>query len=80
MAKVVFENVTKIFGENIAINDLSFTCNEGEFFVILGPSGAGKTTIMNLIAGLEEVSKGNIYVNDKVINNVAQAKAVIIAQ
>jgi len=70
MAKVVFENVTKIFGENIAINDLSFTCNEGEFFVILGPSGAGKTTIMNLIAGLEEVSKGNIYVNDKIINNV----------
>jgi len=70
MAKIIFENVTKIFGENIAVNDLSFTCNEGEFFVILGPSGAGKTTIMNLIAGLEELSKGNIYVNDKIINNV----------
>jgi ABC-type sugar transport system ATPase subunit len=70
MSKIIFENVTKKFRENIAINNLSFTCNESEFFVILGPSGAGKTTIMNLIAGLEEVSKGSIYFNDKIINNV----------
>jgi multiple sugar transport system ATP-binding protein len=70
MAKIIFENVTKIFGENTVINDISFTCDDGEFFVILGPSGAGKTTIMNLIAGLEEVSKGNIHINDKIINNV----------
>jgi multiple sugar transport system ATP-binding protein len=70
MTKIIFENVTKIFGENIVINDISFICNDGEFFVILGPSGAGKTTIMNLIAGLEEPSKGHIYLSDKIINNV----------
>jgi len=70
MSKIIFENVTKKFRENIAINNLSFTCNESEFFVILGPSGAGKTTIMNLIAGLEEASKGSIYLDDKIINNV----------
>jgi len=70
MSKIIFKNVTKKFRENIAINNLSFTCNEGEFLVILGPSGAGKTTIMNLIAGIEEVSKGSIHLNDKIINNV----------
>lgn len=70
MAKIIFENVTKIFWENTVINDISFTCNDGEFFIILGPSGAGKTTIMNLIAGLEEPSKGHIYFSDKIINNV----------
>lgn len=70
MAKIILKDVTKIFGENTAINDISFTCNDGEFFVIFGPSGAGKTTIMNLIAGLEEPSKGYIYLNDKIINNV----------
>lgn len=70
MANIIFKNVSKIFGKNIAINDLSFTCNDGEFFVILGPSGAGKTTIMNLIAGLEEPSKGTIYLNNKIINKL----------
>ena len=70
MAKVVFERVTKIFGQDVAIDDLSFECEEGEFFVILGPSGAGKTTILNLIAGLEEVTRGKIWIGDKVVNDL----------
>ncbi len=70
MAKIVFKNVTKRYGDVVAVNDLSFTSNEGEFLVILGPSGAGKTTIMNLIAGVEEVSSGQILFNDRIINNV----------
>ena len=70
MAKVVFEQVTKVFGEELAIDDLSFECDDGEFFVLLGPSGAGKTTILNLIAGLEEVTRGKIWIGDKLVNNL----------
>jgi len=70
MAKVVFENVTKVFDEEIAVGDLSFECTDGEFFVLLGPSGAGKTTIMNLIAGLENVTHGNILIDGKIVNDV----------
>ncbi len=70
MAKVVFENVTKVFDEEVAVDNLSFECNDGELFVLLGPSGAGKTTIMNLIAGLEVATEGNIRIDDKTVNNV----------
>ncbi|MCP4295100.1 MAG: ABC transporter ATP-binding protein [Proteobacteria bacterium] len=70
MAKIVFESVTKVFGEEIAIDDLSFECNDGEFFVLFGPSGAGKTTTMNLISGLEEATSGRIWIGDKVVNKI----------
>jgi len=70
LAKVVLEQVTKVFGEELAVDDLSFECNEGEFFVLLGPSGAGKTTVLNLIAGLEEVTRGKIWIGDKLVNDV----------
>lgn len=70
MAKVIFDHVTKIFSEDFAIEDLTFECEEGEFFVLLGPSGAGKTTILNLLAGLEKVTRGEIWIGDKVVNDL----------
>lgn len=64
MADVKLENVTKRYGRKIAVKNLSLSCKEGEFFSIVGPTGAGKTTILSMIAGIEEVSSGKIFFND----------------
>lgn len=71
MAEVRFENVTKYYGWNLAIDDLSFTGKEGEFFSILGPTGAGKSTILKMIAGIEPVTSGKIFFNDILVNNLS---------
>ena len=55
-----------------AVQDLSFTVEEGEFLVILGPSGCGKTTTLRLIAGLEKADSGNLYIDDKRVNDVPE--------
>jgi len=70
MVQVRFENVVKYYGRKLVINDLSFTVKEGDFFSILGPTGAGKSTILKMIAGIEPVSSGKIYFNDVVVNNL----------
>lgn len=70
MVEVRFENVTKLYGRKLAINDLSFTVKEGELFSILGPTGAGKSTILKMIAGIEPVSSGKIYFDDLVVNTL----------
>ncbi len=53
-----------------AVKDLSFTCNDGEFIGILGPSGCGKSTTLRMIAGLEQITDGEIYIGDVKINNL----------
>lgn len=70
MVQVRFENIVKYYGRKLVINDLSFTVKEGDFFSILGPTGAGKSTILKMIAGIEPVSSGKIYFNDVVVNNL----------
>ena len=61
MSKVELQNITKIYDKTIkALDDISFTVNDGEFFVLLGPTGAGKTTTLRSIAGLEKIDKGKI--------------------
>lgn len=70
MAEVRLENVVKMYGKKMAVRGVSFTCREGEFFSILGPTGAGKTTILKMIAGIEPVTSGNIYFNGKVVNDL----------
>ena len=59
------ENLKKVYGkgeaEVIAVNDVSFEVEEGEFVAIIGPSGSGKTTILHMIAGLEKPTAGKIY-------------------
>ncbi len=70
MAEVRLENVVKMYGKKMAIRGVSFTCREGEFFSILGPTGAGKTTILKMIAGIENVTSGTIYFDDRVIHHL----------
>lgn len=66
-----FENVTKQFDQDPPIlKDVSFEIERGKFYTLLGPSGCGKTTILRLVAGFIEPTKGKIYFNDKVINHV----------
>jgi multiple sugar transport system ATP-binding protein len=75
MAKVVFDHVSKKFGsgkgEVTAVNDLTIEVKDKEFLVLVGPSGCGKTTALRLVAGLEEISSGNIYIGDRLVNDVA---------
>ena len=66
MAKVELQNVTKIYDKTIkALDDVSFTVKDGEFFVLLGPTGAGKTTMLRSVAGLERIDKGKILFDDE---------------
>jgi multiple sugar transport system ATP-binding protein len=75
MARVELKNVSKTFrqkqsGDVHAVRDLNLTIADKELVVLLGPSGCGKTTTLRLIAGLEEVSSGNISINDAPMNKV----------
>jgi multiple sugar transport system ATP-binding protein len=71
MAEVRFEHVTKLFGETVAVNDLSLTVPDKEFLVLVGPSGCGKSTALRLISGLEVPTSGNIYIGEQLVNDVA---------
>ena len=64
MANVTVKNLTKKFGDVIAVNDLTLTIEDHSFVVLLGPSGCGKTTVLRCIAGLEEPDQGDILIDD----------------
>ena len=70
MASVTFEHVYKRFGDVVAVNDLDIKVLDKEFLVFVGPSGCGKTTSLRLLAGLEEISDGEIMIGDRVVNDV----------
>jgi len=70
MASVTFDHVTKEFGNVIAVNDLDLKIDDKEFLVFVGPSGCGKTTALRMLAGLEEITKGQIQISDRVVNDV----------
>ncbi len=70
MADVILKDVTKKFGNVVAVNKSNLRVQDGEFLVLLGPSGCGKTTTLRLIAGLEEPTDGEIYIGDKLVNDV----------
>jgi multiple sugar transport system ATP-binding protein len=71
MSSVNYESVTKRFGNVVAVNDLTIDIPDKEFLVFVGPSGCGKTTSLRLLAGLEELTEGNIYIGDRLVNDVA---------
>jgi multiple sugar transport system ATP-binding protein len=70
MAKVTIENVKKYFGNVKALDGIDLTIEEGSFVVLLGPSGCGKTTLMRCISGLEKLTEGKIYFDEKDVSNV----------
>jgi len=70
VAEVVLENVTKLYGRKRAVNAVSLTCKEGEFLSIFGPTGAGKSTILKMIAGIEPITSGRILFNGRPVNDL----------
>ena len=71
MAKVVLENIWKRYGDVEVVKDFNFTVHDKELVVLVGPSGCGKSTTLRMIAGLEEISEGSIYIGDRRVNDVA---------
>ncbi|RLG80062.1 MAG: sugar ABC transporter ATP-binding protein, partial [Thermoprotei archaeon] len=70
MVDVILKNVVKKFGKVIAVDNVSFKAYSGKITVLLGPSGSGKSTILRLIAGLEFPDSGEIWIGDKLVNNL----------
>ena len=71
MATLTMQNVTKKFGRSvIAVKEFNLEVKEREFLVLLGPSGCGKTTAMRMVAGLEEVTTGEIFIDDREITEL----------
>ena len=70
MAKVTLSNVSKSFGKVEAVCSFDLEVEDKEFLVLLGPSGCGKSTTLRMIAGLEELTDGNIYIGDKLVNDM----------
>jgi multiple sugar transport system ATP-binding protein len=72
MAAIELVHLSKVYGNDVtAVRDLNLEVAEGEFMVLVGPSGCGKTTALRMIAGLEEITAGEIRIGDKVVNELA---------
>ncbi len=77
MASIELKNIEKSFGTNKVINRFDIKINDGEFIVLVGPSGCGKSTLLRMISGLESVDVGEIYLDNKLINNLIPSKREI---
>ena len=72
MATLSLKNIKKIYDKNVvAVHDFNLEIADKEFIVLVGPSGCGKSTTLRMIAGLEEISEGELYIGDKLVNDVA---------
>jgi len=74
MARIRLENISKSFGPHLAVDKLDLDVADGEFFVLLGPTGAGKTTTLRMIAGLEKPTEGAIHINQVNVNDWGPAE------
>lgn len=74
MKDIRFENVGKAYGKTEVVKQLNLTINEGERLILLGPSGCGKSTTLRMIAGLEDITSGDLYMNGQKINDVPSGK------
>src|SRR3954466_10498722 len=71
MARVVLDGVGKVYADGTrAVSDLNLAAEDGEFLVLVGPSGCGKTTALRMVAGLEDISEGQLLIGDRVVNRV----------
>jgi multiple sugar transport system ATP-binding protein len=72
MAEIVFDHVTKVFDDGtVAVDDLTLEVEDGGLMVLVGPSGCGKTTALRMVAGLEQITEGQVRIGDRVVNEVA---------
>jgi multiple sugar transport system ATP-binding protein len=72
MAEIVFDGVSKVFDDGtVAVRDLNLKVNDGALMVLVGPSGCGKTTSLRMVAGLEDISAGEVRIGDRVVNDIA---------
>lgn len=74
MKNIVFDHVSKLYGRNVIVNDMNLEIHEGERLVLLGPSGCGKSTTLRMIAGLESISRGDLYMDGERANDVPCGK------
>ena len=74
MSAVHFDNVSKHFGNVVALEGLDLHVESGEFVSLLGPSGSGKSTTLNLLAGLLDADEGAIRIDERVVNDVSPDK------
>ena len=70
MSNVILKNVKKIYDKKTVINSIDLEIKDKEFVVLVGASGCGKSTILRMIAGLEEITDGEIYIDDKKVNDI----------
>lgn len=70
MSNVILKDLTKIYDKKVIINDINLEIKDKEFIVLVGASGCGKSTILRMIAGLEEITSGAIFIGDKKVNDI----------
>ena len=71
MAEIEYDSVAKVYGDGTrAVNDLNLEIEDGELMVLVGPSGCGKTTALRMLAGLEEITEGEIRIGDRIVNDL----------
>jgi multiple sugar transport system ATP-binding protein len=71
LAQIAYEKVAKVYDDGTtAVHDLDLAIDDGELMVVVGPSGCGKTTALRMLAGLEEISEGEIRIGDRIVNNL----------
>jgi len=71
MAGISLRNIYKVYpGDVTAVNDFNLEIEDKEFIILVGPSGCGKSTTLRMIAGLEEITKGELYIGDQLVNDV----------
>jgi multiple sugar transport system ATP-binding protein len=70
MARVILKNLTKSFGDHPIVDNVSLDIPDKEFFILVGPSGCGKSTTLRMIAGLEDMTSGEIHINGRLVNHV----------
>jgi sn-glycerol 3-phosphate transport system ATP-binding protein len=74
MAEIRLESISKVFNEDRVVEDISLTIQDGSFTVLVGPSGCGKSTILRMLAGFEQQTEGDIWIDGKLVNDLAPSK------